>query len=132
VIVVDASAITAFFLREEGWNRLAHHVRCAVSVDHIVKEFYNAIWRALAIRKLISHEHAKKVLQLFKEYVEKSLVLEPEERYVDKAFDIATEHGITVYDALYIAVALQRKLPLLTLDKRQGEVASKLGIAVKH
>jgi predicted nucleic acid-binding protein len=76
VIVVDASAITAFFLREEGWNRLAQHVRRAVPVDHIVKEFYNAIWRALAIRKLISHEHAKKVLQLFKEYVEKSLVLD--------------------------------------------------------
>jgi predicted nucleic acid-binding protein len=76
VIVVNASAITAFFLREEGWSRLAQHVRRAVPVDHIVKGFYNAIWRALAIRKLISHEHAKKVLQLFKEYVEKSLVLD--------------------------------------------------------
>jgi predicted nucleic acid-binding protein len=77
VIAVDASAITAFFLREEGWNRLAPYMRCAVSVDHIVKEFYNTIWRAAVIRKLISYEHAKKVLQLFKEYVEKSLVLEP-------------------------------------------------------
>ena len=90
MIVVNASAITAFFLREEGWNRLAQHMRCAVPVDHIVKEFYNTIWRALAIRKLISHEHVKKVLQLFKEYVEKNLVLEPEEKYADKAFDIAT------------------------------------------
>ena len=77
--MVNASAITAFFLREEGWNRLAPYMRRAVPVDHIIKvikEFYNAIWRALAIRKLISHEHAKKVLQLFKEYVEKSLVLD--------------------------------------------------------
>jgi predicted nucleic acid-binding protein len=58
--------------------------------------------------------------------------LEPEERYVDKAFDIATEHSTTVYDALHIAVALQRKLPLLTLDKRQGEAASKLGVSAKR
>jgi predicted nucleic acid-binding protein len=67
----------------------------------------------------------KKYSNYLKEYVGKSLVLEPEERYVDKAFDTATEHGITIHDALYIAVALQIKLPLPALDKRQGEVASK-------
>jgi predicted nucleic acid-binding protein len=66
VIAVNASAITAFFLREKGWNRLAPYMRYAISVDNIVKELYNVIWRALTIRKLNSYEHAKEVLQLFK------------------------------------------------------------------
>jgi predicted nucleic acid-binding protein len=43
VIVVDASAIIAFFLREEGWESLKPYMKQTMSVDHVVKEFYNAV-----------------------------------------------------------------------------------------
>ncbi|MEM3570130.1 MAG: type II toxin-antitoxin system VapC family toxin [Candidatus Jordarchaeales archaeon] len=42
--------------------------------------------------------------------------------------DKALENGITIYDALYIALALQEKSPLLTLDDKQRQVSKKLGI----
>jgi len=45
VIVVDASAVIAFILREEGWENLKPYMKKGLSVDHLVKEFYNAVWR---------------------------------------------------------------------------------------
>jgi predicted nucleic acid-binding protein len=59
-------------------------------------------------------------------YLEKNITLEPEVKYIDKAFNIALEKEISIYDALYIALAVDKKMPLLTLDRKQKNVASKL------
>jgi predicted nucleic acid-binding protein len=71
-----------------------------------------------------------KALELFNSYIENNLILEPGEKYVDKALNIALEAGITIYDSLYIALALDKKTPLLTLDKKQRNTALKLGVKV--
>jgi predicted nucleic acid-binding protein len=130
VIVVDASATVAFFLREEGWRDIAPYMRRGVSVDHLIKEFYNAVWKSLYLKKLPGLESAQRILQLFKSYVEKNIIIEPEEKYMDKAFEISVEDHITIYDALYIALAINKKLPLLTLDEKQRHTALKLSIEV--
>ena len=49
--------------------------------------------------------------------------------YMDDAFTIALEEGVTVYDALYIAQA-RVKGGLATADAAQAEVAEKLGVKV--
>jgi predicted nucleic acid-binding protein len=50
---------------------------------------------------------------------------------LEGAFTLSITYGITVYDALYVALALERNLPLLTLDEKQKRVATTLGIHVK-
>jgi len=52
-----------------------------------------------------------------------NVILEPEERYLDKTLEIALEHKVTIYDALYIALAKESDMPLLTLDEKQAQVA---------
>jgi predicted nucleic acid-binding protein len=64
-------------------------------------------------------------------YLEKNITLEPEVKYIDKAFNIALEKEISIYDALYIALAVDKKMPLLTLDRKQKNVASKLKYFLK-
>jgi len=130
VVVVDASALVAFFLREEGWRGLARYMVRAISVGHAVEEFYNAVWRSVRLRGVIGLEEAREIIGLFNSYREKNMVLEPEEKYVGRAFEIAVEHGITVYDSLYLAQALHHGKPLLSLDERQRAVASSLGLEV--
>ncbi|MEM3648210.1 MAG: type II toxin-antitoxin system VapC family toxin [Thermoproteota archaeon] len=125
--MADSSAIIAFFLREEGWNELSKYIATTISVDHAVKEFYNAVWKAVNTKR-ISMEEAPRVLALFKDYVKRNMELKREEEYTDKALEISLENGITIYDALYIALALQEKSPLLTLDDKQRQVSKKLGI----
>jgi predicted nucleic acid-binding protein len=130
VIVVDASAVVAFFLREEGWENLKPYMKTGFSVDHVVKEFYNAVWKAAYLLRKLDYESARRVLELFNSYIENNLILEPEEKYIDKALSIALENGVTVYDSLYIALALDKKTPLLTLDEKQRDTALKLGVKV--
>jgi len=128
VIVVDASALTAFILREEGWRDIARYIVRCISVDHIVKEVANAIWRATYLRKLISIKEAFKAYSILMQLVDRNIVLYPEVRYLQKALEISLKYGVTVYDALYIALALEERKPLLTLDSRQREVAKALGV----
>lgn len=125
--MADSSALIAFFLREEGWSELSKHMAATMSVDQAIKEFYNAVWKAVNIKR-ISVEEAPRVIALFKDYVKRNMELKREEEYTDKALEISLENGITIYDALYIALALQEKSPLLTLDDRQRQVSKKLGI----
>lgn len=128
MVVVDASALIAFLLREEGWLEISKYMVETTSVDHIVKEFYNAVWRAVNVRRVINVTDAERIIALFKTYLEKNMIIEPETKYIEGAFKIALEHNITVYDAIYIEQALKCNKPLLTLDQKQREVAEKLGV----
>lgn len=56
------------------------------------------------------------------------MLIESETKYLDRAFKIALDHNITIYDALYVAQALQHGKPLLTLDQNQKKVARRLGM----
>lgn len=127
--VVDASVLIAFFLREEGWRDIAAYMVQTISVDHALKEFYNALWKSVSIRKLVNPNDIVEILNIFHSYVEKNMLIEPETKYLDKAFKISLNYGITVYDALYIAQALEHGKPLLTLDQKQRETARKLGLS---
>ena len=42
--------------------------------------------------------------------------------------DLARTHGLTVYDAAYLELAIRSDCPLASLDARLNEVATKLGI----
>ena len=45
-------------------------------------------------------------------------------------FALAQEHGLTVYDATYLELALRKGLPLATLDKDLIKAARKAGVAL--
>jgi len=128
--VVDASAVIAFFFREENWDKLKIYMKNTMSIDHVVKEFYNAIWKAVYLRRVLTIEDAERIIRLFKNYRSKNMTLEPEDKYIDEALKISLDENITIYDALYVAQALNNKIPLLSLDNRQRKVAQKLGIIV--
>jgi predicted nucleic acid-binding protein len=128
VIVVDASALAAFILKEPGWKSLIEYVRYGLSLDHAAKEVANALWKLSRVKKVISVEDALHLFNILSSLLNVNIILEPEQRYLSKAFRIALDYGVTVYDALYIALAAEKKLPLLTLDERQREAALAFGV----
>ncbi len=130
MIVVDASILVAFFLRESGWRSLAKYLTRTISLDMAVKEFYNAVWKAVLVRKSLSVDEASRVIELFRKYLSGNMVLENELDYIDQGFQIALKEGITVYDALYISLALEKNAPLASLDNKQRRVAERLGVQV--
>jgi predicted nucleic acid-binding protein len=94
VIVIDASAPTKFIFKEEGWERIYKILSTrVVSVDHIVKEVANAIWKHSSIHKTYL-DVVLKEFQLLKKIINERLVLlESELKYLDKAFEIAIQNN---------------------------------------
>ena len=45
-------------------------------------------------------------------------------------FSLAKLYGLTVYDALYLELAIRRDLPLATLDDKLRRAATQAGVAV--
>ena len=130
MIVVDASALIAFFLREEGWRDLAKYMVRTMSVDHVIKEFYNAVWKAVYMQKRIDVTRAREIIDMFKKYLSKNMEIRNEINYIDYAYQISLSNGLTIYDSLYIAQAIKENLPLLTLDQKQKIIAHRLGISI--
>jgi len=128
VIVVDASALSAFILREEGWEELARYMVRSLSVDHVVKEVANTIWKASCVRKVLTVNEALKAFKILLMMVGKNLVLHSELKYLSMAMNISLKHSITIYDSLYIAQAIMENTSLLTLDEKQRRVAKALGV----
>jgi len=128
VIVIDASALAKFILKEEGWERVADFLKAGtISVDHVMKETVNAIWKRL-IQREISFEDAKSMFEAMKEILNKAVVIENEMNYINEAFEISIKRNITIYDSLYIALAKKKKLELLTSDEIQTQTASLEGV----
>jgi predicted nucleic acid-binding protein len=128
VRVVDASVLAAFTRKEPGWERLAGVVKMCITVDLAVKEVLNTIWRDYYVRRTISLDTAMRLQQVLSSMTGINILVEPEDKYVLRAFEIALKTGTTVYDALYIALALEKNTPLVTLDEKQAKAAEILGV----
>jgi predicted nucleic acid-binding protein len=128
VRVVDASVLAAFTRKEPGWERLAGVVKMCITVDLDVKEVLNTIWRGYHVRRTISLDTAMRLQQVLSSMTGINILVEPEDKYISRAFEIALKTGTTVYDALYIALALEKNTPLVTLDEKQAKAAETLGV----
>jgi len=133
VIVIDASSLAKYLLREEGWKSIENYlVKGVCSVDHIIKEVVNAIWRHVVVRKVMDIDVGLRLYSVLKRLVSEGVVkIESQLLYIDKAAEIAFSYGISLYDALYIAQALKHG-KLLTSDRKQADVARLLGAEIYY
>uniref|UniRef100_A0A7C4BBR9 Ribonuclease VapC n=1 Tax=Thermofilum pendens TaxID=2269 RepID=A0A7C4BBR9_THEPE len=126
--VIDSTAIVKYFSREPGWEKVKQVLlEGVVTLDLSVKELANALWKKV-VRNEMSYEVAQEIIR---DMVEgKALRMESQENHLVDAFKIAVEANITVYDALFIALAKKKELELVTCDAAQAEAARKLGVKV--
>lgn len=127
---IDTTVIAAYVLKEPSWEKLANLLMHAVTVDMAIKESLNAIWKTYA-RGLISGESAKTKAKALLDLAESGLETVDEKTLFERAFEIACSENLSVYDALFLALAESRDATLYTLDKEQAEKAKRLAIRVK-
>lgn len=72
----------------------------------------------------------RQTLVTFLEGLPVSLDEETARRAWGSIYQIADLHGLTIYDASYLELALRSGLPLATLDRRLAQAASKAGLDV--
>jgi len=134
--VIDSSAIAKFILKEEGWRSiektLIDLIERPYTLDLAVKEVANAIWRRTILLRDLSVESAVRLLNHLLDLRRKVLRVEPQDQYIVQAFMMTLENNIAIYDALFIAQAMAKKAMLVTSDKRQFDIAQKLGVEVMY
>ncbi len=127
--VIDSSILVKYFSREEGWQEARRYiVEGFITIDLALKEVLSAL-----VKKVRRGEMDVSIAEkLAKSIVEGRLPIVPQDDLLQDAFNIALEHGISIYDALFIALAKRRELELVTSDERQAKIAKKMGIPVVY
>lgn len=126
--VIDSSVLVWYLSREPGWEAAREALlEPAVTLPLAVKEAANALWKK-ARRGELDPDAAEMIL---KDLAEGVIPLEEQEPLVPRAYRIAVQEGITVYDALFIALAERLHAGLITADRRQAEAAERIGVEVR-
>lgn len=116
-IVVDASLLGAAFFAEPHSERAASLLaskRPLLAPDLIVAEFANVVWKRIG-RGEIDRREAD---QMLGDFTALPLRLTAGSELIAAAFEIAVAFRRTVYDALYLALAVEQSAVLVTADRR--------------
>ncbi len=115
-VVVDASVAVKWFLPEPhapAAQRVLKGRRTLLAPDLIWAEVGNVLWKRLQ-RAEITHEVAERILQDFKRFPLQTYAAKP---LLEPAWALAAQWRISIYDGLYLALAISRHCKLVTADR---------------
>ncbi len=117
--VVDASVVVKLYLREELSDIAEALFETRWTSSFFVPDIFycecaNIFWKSVR-RSNILPAHAQRSLQGLM-----SLILFPVSStdLVRDALDLALEYGITAYDASYVVLSEELRIPLITADRK--------------
>lgn len=82
---------------------------------HWLAEAANALWPMHSVRRELTRDELR---QRIARLAEAPVQVTPLTDLIESAAEIAAELGVTMYDALYLALAAQQDVPLVTADRR--------------
>jgi predicted nucleic acid-binding protein len=125
-LIVDASVAVKWLLNEEGSEdaRKAVQGHDLAAPAFLQLEVFHVVWRRNR-RGEVTNAQLRDALPALTRIIAN---FEPDESLVAKAADIAVAHALAIYDCLYLALALQHEVPLITADQKQFSTARRLRI----
>ncbi len=115
--VIDASVVAASLLLEEfeeDASALLASSRVQMAPAIIFAEVGNVIWKRFR-RQEIHEVEARKLLNVFSRL---PIEITPSEKLIESALQIAMQYDRSVYDSLYVALAVKSDAVMVTADKR--------------
>lgn len=114
--VVDASVAAKWVVEEDHSDQAAELLRCDAlhAPDHWLAEAVNVLWSKVFKGDLAADDAEERMTVLLRAPV----IGTPVAQLMPRAFAIAVARTVTVYDALYVALAEKRGIPLVTADRR--------------
>lgn len=126
-VVLDSSIIAAIFFPEKISGKaltIAERHDCT-TVDLAYTEVANVAWK----RSSHNGQDAATVKNMLGEctaFIRETCQVLPAQDLIPAAYDLACRYRITVYDALFLAAAVQCASPLVTADKKLHLAAREL------
>jgi predicted nucleic acid-binding protein len=129
--VVDASVAVKWYF-DEAHSAQAARVLADDRCDLVAPDFIRIEVAAVAWKRVVRKEiEAQKAESIVSEFLNVPLHLESAADLVSAALRVALQTQRTVYDAIYLALAVQSGHPLLTADRRLFD-AVKAGPLAQH
>ena len=128
-LVLDASVAVKWFLsteeplKEQALDLQTRHERGEIEFiipDLFWAEVGNVLWKAVRQRRCSARD-AEESLRRAKLL---GLRAVPSVELVEEAFAIARKHDRTLYDSLYLALAISRRATLITADERLAKATA--------
>lgn len=129
--VIDASALAAYLLHEEGSEAVRRFLDEGVdSIELVFKETANALLVAERTRR-ISRNQADICMEALKTLMGHNVrAVEDQEALPGESYKSACKHEVSIYDTLYVLLAKRMGARLLTKDAKQAQLARKEGVEV--
>ncbi|WP_202320399.1 type II toxin-antitoxin system VapC family toxin [Archaeoglobus neptunius] len=117
--VLDSSVVVALFFREDASERAEEVVMRfpeRYTVSQIYSEVANAAWKRV---RIYGEDAAlvRRALEKAIDFVDGVCEVVDAKKVLSAAFDLAISCGVTVYDALFLALAVELEAKLITLDR---------------
>jgi predicted nucleic acid-binding protein len=114
--VIDASVAAKWVVEEQDSAEAAALLDYDVlyAPDHWLAEAANALWSKVFHGDLTPADATERLAVLMTAPMTET----PVARLMARAFEIAAARMVTVYDALYVALAEHRRVPFVTADAR--------------
>ena len=133
-IVVDGSVAAKWYFDEPGHEAADRILTSRIAGEHellapdlIVPEFVNVLWKRVR-RQECSRAAAQVVLELWETDCP---ALVASSQLVNQAFQLAAALDQSVYDCLYLALALAVEAPLATADRQLAHAARSVSAQVE-
>ena len=130
--VIDTSALVRLFVPDgpvpEGlddfFKGVERNNNIAIGPELLLAETANVLSRKTELGDFSKAES----VQLLADVLSMPIRYFPHGPLITEAFDLAQNYNITVYDAIYLALAIQQGALLFSADKIMIKAADKLGI----
>src|SRR5580692_11034035 len=116
--IIDSSVFVRYLSREEGWEEAEKYLARPVTLALALKEVANAL-RTKTLSGDVNSVDAKLMIARLASMVR---LVDQENLLVD-SYQVAVDHRVTVYDALFVVAALRSGEDLVTCDDQQADVA---------
>jgi predicted nucleic acid-binding protein len=133
--VIDASALVAFCLNEDGLDRerlKAHFREGVISIELIRVESANAI--LISKRRGVTKDDAAELAlsSLLELSTNNIRMISQDDELINDAFEMSENMAIAIYDLLYLSLAKRTGASLLSKDDGQIKAAKRLGITIEN
>lgn len=129
-LILDSSAIAALFFKEEHSQKVEEIVERSsqiYTVSQAYSEVANAAWKRVIIYGE-DKELVREAVGRATDFITNVCKVEQMENILTPAFELALENEITVYDALFIKLAIDLDGVVVTTDRKLSNKVNESGL----